>query len=79
MLIVRDLVQSQRILKVKECDKLCQRCYEALSNVLDGSFDFDTMDIACEDEMEKVDSPCREESILAKQSIKEELNAAFHF
>ncbi|CAF5219697.1 unnamed protein product, partial [Rotaria magnacalcarata] len=37
------------------------------------------MDIAFEDEMEKIDLPCDEESILAKQSAPEELNAVFHF
>ncbi|CAF1347819.1 unnamed protein product [Rotaria magnacalcarata] len=107
MLIVRDLVPSQRILKVvsswtqrkpaqivsgqimcnshwasvilKEGDKMCQRCYEALSYVLDDSFDLEAMDIAFEDEMEKIDLPCDEESILAKQSAPEELNAVFHF
>ena len=62
---------------LKEGDKICQRCYEALPNVLDDSFDLEAMDIASEDEMEKIDSPCREESILAKQAAKEELNAVF--
>ncbi|CAF0982365.1 unnamed protein product [Rotaria magnacalcarata] len=76
MLAVRDLVQNQRILKIisvilKEGDKMCQRCYEALSNVLDDSLDLQAMNIAFEDEMEKIDSSCREETILAKQSAKE--------
>ncbi|CAF4644481.1 unnamed protein product [Rotaria magnacalcarata] len=84
MLAVRDLVQNQRILKIisvilKEGDKMCQRCYEALSNVLDDSFDLEAMDIAFEDEMEKIDSSCLVETILAKQSAKEEPNAVFHF
>ena len=62
---------------LKEGDKMCQRCYEALPNVLDDSFDLGATDIPFEDEMEKIDSPCREESILAKQAAKEELNAVF--
>ncbi|CAF4597394.1 unnamed protein product [Rotaria socialis] len=62
---------------LKEGGKVCQRCYESLSNVLDDSFDLEAMDIAFEDEMEKIDSPYREESIFAKQSAKEELNAVF--
>ncbi|CAF3586558.1 unnamed protein product, partial [Rotaria socialis] len=45
----------------------------------DDSFDLAAMDIAFEDEMEKIDSECREESILAKQSAEEELTAVFHF
>ncbi|CAF3305172.1 unnamed protein product [Rotaria socialis] len=61
---------------LKEGGKVCQRCYESLSNVLDDSFDLEAMDIAFEDEMEKIDSPYREESIFAKQSAKEELNAS---
>ncbi|CAF1124223.1 unnamed protein product [Rotaria magnacalcarata] len=62
---------------LKEGDKVCQRCYEALSNVSDDSFDLEAMDIAFENEMQKIDSPYREESIFAKQSAKEELNAVF--
>ena len=62
---------------LKEGDKVCQRCYEALSNVLDDSFDLEAMDIAFEDEIEKIDSPFREESILAKNSAKQVLNAVF--
>lgn len=62
---------------MKESDRMCQRCYNALSNTLNDSFDLKAMDIAFEDEMEKIDSPCCEESIVAKQSAKEELNAVF--
>ena len=51
---------------LKEGDKVCLRCDEALPNVLDDSFDLEAMDVQFEDEMEKIDSPCLEESILAK-------------
>lgn len=61
----------------EEGDKVCLRCYEALSNGLDDSFDLEALDIAFEDEMDKINSPSREEIIFAKQSAKEELNAVF--
>ena len=62
---------------LEEGDKVCLRCYEALPNVLDNSFDLEAMDVQFEDEMEKIDSPCLEENILAKQAAKDELNAVF--
>ena len=58
----------------KEDDKMCQRCYGAF---LGDSFDSEVMDIASGNEMEKIDSPRREEIILAKNAAKEELNAVF--
>ncbi|CAF5068514.1 unnamed protein product, partial [Rotaria magnacalcarata] len=62
---------------LKEGDRVCLRCYEALPNLLDDSFDLEAMDVQFEDEMEKIDSPCLEESILAKEAAKEKLNAVF--
>ena len=62
---------------LEEGDKVCLRCYKALPNVLDDSFDLEAMDVQFEDEMEKIDSPCLEENILAKQAAKDELNAVF--
>ena len=62
---------------ILEGDKVCLRCYEALPNVLDDSFDLEAMDVQFEDKMEKIDSPCLEENILAKQAAKDELNAVF--
>ena len=56
---------------------MCLRCYEALPNVLDDSFDLEAMDVQFEDEMEKIDSSCLEENILAKQAAKDELDAVF--
>ena len=61
----------------KEGDKVCKRCYEALPNALDDSFDLEAMDVQFEDKIEKIDSPCLEESILAKQAAKDELSAVF--
>ncbi|CAF4148901.1 unnamed protein product, partial [Rotaria magnacalcarata] len=78
-LVVHGLVQNQRILK--PVGSLTQHkpkpCYEALPNVSDDSFDLEAMDVQFEDEMEKVDSPCLEESIIEKEVAKDKLNAVF--
>ena len=34
---------------MKEGDRLCQKCYASLSNVLDDSFDLERMDIEFEE------------------------------
>jgi len=71
---------------LKEGDKICQRCYESLPNILDDSLDLERMDIEFEDQLavdqtsndvENISSPSGEEHTHAKQSAKEELNAVF--
>ena len=74
-------------MRLKEGDKIYQRCYASLSNVLDDSFDLERMDIEFEEQLtadqvssttENISTPSLEEHVLVKQSAKEELNAVFH-
>ena len=82
--ITRD--STSMSLHMKEGDKLCQKCYASLSNVLDDSFDLERMDIEFEEQLnvdqfsnaaENISTPSIEEHLHVKQSAKEELNAVF--
>ncbi|CAF4897575.1 unnamed protein product [Rotaria socialis] len=71
---------------LKVGEKLCQKCFASLSNVLDDSFDLERMDIKFEEQLnddqfsnaaENISTPSIEEHLHVKQSAKEELNAVF--
>ena len=71
---------------LKAGDKVCQSCYNSLSDLSNDSFDSEAMDIEFTDQMtadsmssdsENIDFPPFEEQLHREQSAKEELNAVF--